>query len=504
MMSPAQSLRTRAPRRAVAVLLAALFCAAPATTFADAPLAPCRIPGIANELQCGSIRRPLDPSRPDGVSIDVHYLVVPAMARRKLPDPVLMLAGGPGQSAIGLAPSVLPLFSRLNNRRDLVFIDQRGTGRSAPLECEEPRDEPIAAQNDPQRQRARLADCRARLERLPHVQGPDGLRQYTTTIAMQDVDAVRRRLGVARWNVVGGSYGTRAALELLRQFPATVRRGVLDGVAPPDMALPLSMSADSQAALDALFTACDRDAACRQAYPRLRQDWAALLAGLPQTVQLNDPRSGQRERFTLSAEMLLNVVRGPLYAPALAAGLPRAISEAAAGRFEALAGLGTMLGPRPGRPSPLRLATGMHFSVVCAEDLPRLAASTDVPGRDFADRSRRLYEEICADWPRGEVPAAFYTVGVSPVPMLLLSGGLDPVTPPRHGTRVAALLGAQASHRVVPNAGHGLMAIGCVRDILYRFIDAEDDATARAVDSRCIASIPRPTVFLPPAQEAAK
>lgn len=459
--------------------------------------APCRVPGIPHEVLCGSVQRPLNPSRPEAGSIDVHYLVVPAMARRKRPDAVLLLAGGPGQSAITLAPSVLPLFSRLNNRRDLVFIDQRGTGRSAPLECDEPRDESIATQNDPQRQRTLLAACRQRLARLPYVHGADGLRYFTTSIAVQDVDAVRRQLGIAQFDVVGGSYGTRAALELMRQFPGTVRRTVLDGVAPPDMALPASMSTDGQAALDAVFDACEREAACSGAHPHLRTDFAALLQSLPKTVQVTEPRSGKREAVTLSREMVMAAVRGPLYVPALGAALPQAISEATAGRFEALAGLAAMIAPRPGRKSSGSIAAGMHFSVVCAEDVPRLAAASDAPGRDFGLGSRKLYEDVCADWPRGEVPPAFYRIPSSATAVLVLSGGIDPVTPPRHGARVAQALGPKATHRIVPNAGHGLMAVGCVRDVLYRFIDADDDAAALAVDSQCVANIPRPPAFLP-------
>ncbi len=157
-----------------------------------------------------------------------------------------------------------------------------------------------------------------------------------------------------------------------------------------------------------------------------------------------------------------------------------------------------MMAPRPGRKSGSSLAIGMHFSVVCAEDLPRLAGQTDAPGRDFGGGSRSLYEQVCADWPRGEVVPDFYRIPPSATPVLLLSGGLDPVTPPRHGMRVAAALGPKAIHRVVPNAGHGLMQIGCVRDVLFRFIDAGDDAAALAVDSRCIEAIPRPPAFTPP------
>ena len=184
-----------------------------------ARLADCRVAGLAHEVRCGSVRRPLDPQQPAGVQIDVAYVVVPALARRKRPDPVFVLAGGPGQSAIAIAPQVMPLLARLNNRRDIVFVDQRGTGRSAPLECDDASREPLSDQTDPERQLARLAQCRAELERLPHVAGPSGLRFYTTTIAMQDLDAVRRALGVERIDLVGASYGTRAALEYLRQFP---------------------------------------------------------------------------------------------------------------------------------------------------------------------------------------------------------------------------------------------------------------------------------------------
>jgi pimeloyl-ACP methyl ester carboxylesterase len=444
------------------------------------------------------VQRPLDPAQPDGRQIRVHYVVVPAMARRKLPDPVLLLAGGPGQSAIKLAPAVLPLFSRLNNRRDIVFVDQRGTGRSAPLDCDPPKQQSLADQLDSERQRALLRACRDELAKLPHVQGMDGLRFFTTTLAMQDVDAVRQALGATQWNVVGGSYGTRAGLELLRQFPDRVRRLVLDGVAPPDMALPVSMSTDGQAALDALLTACSSQTACAQTYPRLREDWTALVQSLPKSVSLVDPYTGRSEVATLSRDALVSAIRAPLYLPALAAALPRAVTEAAAGRYQALAGLSASVVGRPGRKSSTSLATGMHFSVVCAEDMPRLATSSDPPGRDFGTGSRGLYEQVCADWPRGEVPPAFYRVGSSRAPVLLLSGGLDPVTPPRHGERVARALGPLASHRVVPNAGHGLLAIGCVRDLVFRFIEPTDASQALEVGSTCIEGIPRPPAWLPP------
>lgn len=469
-------------------LLALLTMTGLGTAAAAAPLKPCRIAGIPNELQCGSLQRPLDPARPDGAKIDVHYLVVPAMARNKQPDAVLMLAGGPGQSAIGVAARMLPRLSRLGNRRDLVFIDQRGTGKSAPLDCPDDSRLPITEQLDGAAQLRRLDACRAELEKLPY----GDLRFFTTTIAMQDMDAVREALGVPQWNLIGGSYGTRAALEYLRQFPTKVRRTVIDGVAPPDMVLPASFSPDTQAALDKLLDAHAKT------YPTLRADWQQLLASLPRQVTVAQPLTGQPERFTVDRELLLRAVRPPLYQPALAAALPAAIQAAARdGRFDGLFGLTSAFGGG----KDLRLAMGMHFSVVCAEDVPRLAESTDKPGADFQRVDVDMYARVCKTWPRGDVPADFYKVPPTPSPVLVMSGGADPATPPRHGERTAQALAVghaeRVQHLVVPEAGHGVMAVGCVRDLLFRFIDAKTDAAALPQDASCATRIPRPVAFQP-------
>lgn len=478
--------------RLLALLTMAGLCG---MAMAAPPLKPCRIDGIPNELQCGSLQRPLDPARPDGVKIDIHYLVVPAMARNKQPDAVLMLAGGPGQSAIKVASRVLQRLSRLNNRRDLVFVDQRGTGLSAPLECPDDSKLPITEQLDSEAQLRRLDACRAGLEALPY--GRDGgLRFFTTTIAMQDMEAVRQALGVPQWNLIGGSYGTRAALEYLRQFPAQVRRTIIDGVAPPDMILPSSFSTDTQAALDKLFDAYAKT------HPDLRADWHRLLASLPREVSVAQPLTGAPERFTVDRELLLRAVRPPLYQPALASALPAALRLAAReGRFEGLFGLTTAFGSSKG----MKLAMGMHFAVMCAEDVPRLAQAKDAPGADYGRLDAEMYGRVCKTWPRGDVPAGFYQVPPAPSPVLVLSGGADPATPPRHGERVAQALAAghpeRVKHLVAPEAGHGVMAVDCMRDVMFRFIDAKTDADALPEsflkDAACATRIPRPPAFQP-------
>ncbi len=493
------------PMHRVLAALAAVGCVLPALAADDSAAAvvpdrtpaPCRVAGVPQAVLCGSVTRPLDAARADGPRIAVHYVVVPATAPAKRPDPVLFFAGGPGQSAIALVGQVMPLFRRLNNRRDIVFIDQRGTGRSAPLVCERSDALPLAEQLDSTRQIARLRACATQLQALPH----GDLRHYTTVQATADADAVRAALGAPQLNLVGASYGTRAALDYLRQFPQRVRRVVLDGVAPPDMALPDSLALDAQTVLDALFAACERDAVCRARHPGLAERWRALLAAPPRTVSVVDPASGGDASVTLGPETLAAAVRAPLYAPALAAALPFAIGAALEGRYTPLLGLAASLG---GGSRAAAIAEGMHFSVVCAEDARRMAAAPRAaePDAALAEAAARPYRELCASWPRGQVASDFYTLPRSAAPVLAFSGTLDPVTPPRHGARVVQALGdvasgGQARHVVVANAGHGVMGIGCARDVLQRFIDSDDARQALAVDADCLARLPRPPVFEP-------
>jgi pimeloyl-ACP methyl ester carboxylesterase len=470
-----------------AALAAALTFAGGGAWGAALPLHACRLSGLEHDAQCGVLKRPLDPARPQGMQIDLHVVVIPALARRKQPDPVFFFAGGPGQSAVGLAGTVQALMQRLGQRRDLVLIDQRGTGHSAPLQCDiPPPDEALARALDRPREVAALEACRAKLQALPW----GDLRFYTTTIAMADADAVRAALGAEQVDLVGISYGTRAALEYLRAYPSHVRRAVIDGVAPPDMVLPASDDIDGTAALDKLFADCAADKACAQAHPALAQRWQALQASLPRAVDIVDPVTGRPLHVTITAEAVRGAVRRPLYNPEQSAILPYAIEAAADGRFDALMAMTSSTNDQP-----TDLSEGQHFAVICSEDYPRLPAAT---GAASDQGAQGLYRAVCAHWPRGAVPAAFYTISASPVPVLLMSGGLDPVTPPRHAERVARALGPKARSVVVANNGHNVMAIACMRDAVFRFISAATEAEALAVDLGCAAKVPRPPAFVPP------
>jgi pimeloyl-ACP methyl ester carboxylesterase len=465
----------------------------------DAPLLQaCRLRDVEHDALCGVLPRPLDPGRPEGTQIEVHFAVLPALARNKHPDPVFFFAGGPGQSAVELAGTVGRLLARLSNRRDLVLVDQRGTGRSASLACPELSPTlPLREVVDAGRVEARLIACLRSLRDQPH----GDLRRYTTTLAMQDVEAVRRALGAERINLVGGSYGTRAALEYQRQFPQAVRRVVIDGAVPPDMVLPEAFGTDNEAALQAMFAACEAEPGCATRHPQLRDDLRRLLAALPQRATLLHPVTLRREEVLVEQDFVLSMLRTSLYRPVLASGLPLALQHAAAGRFEALIALGTSLLPSRRGQKP---AEGMHFAVVCAEDLPKLQAPghAAVPeaGGVFGHRFADYYRRICAEVPRGDVPAGFYTLPEAQVATLVTAGGIDPATPPRHGERVVKSLGPLARHLVVPQAGHGVLGIGCMRDVVFRFIDAVDDRAALAVDASCAQRIPRPPAFALPRQ----
>ena len=473
-------------RRALVALLplaALLLLAAPgpAARAAPAALRPCRLPGVPHEAQCGMLTRALDPADERGTRIELHFAVLPALARQPAPDPVFFIAAGP----------VSRMLARLARTRDIVLVDQRGTGRSAPLHCDDAPGTPtLREQFDAALQLERLRRCLPRLQALPYGE----LRHFGSSVAMADLDAVRQALGATQINLVAASYGTRAALEYLRLFPLQVRRVVLDGVVPPDMALADAAATDAQAAFDALLSACAEDQRCRRLHPQLRQRWLALLASLPRELRIADPLSGRSESLDLTTDALQRLVRSALYAPSTASALPAAIEAAAQGRFEPLLALAAALSGATARGA---MAQGMHFSVVCSEDRPRDGRPHE-PRDTLGAGLAALYRKVCAFWPRGEPPIGFGRLSAARSPVLLLSGGIDPATPPRHGQRVAQALGASARHEVVPQAGHGVLGLPCIAEAVNRFIDAADDAQALRVDAGCARDMPRPLLFVPP------
>jgi len=452
-------------------------------------LGACRLKGIEREVRCGLIERPENPDAPAGRRIPIHFAVVPALAKNSAADPLFVFAGGPGQSAIRSAGSILPVFAQLNARRDIVFVDQRGTGKSNGLPCDTPpATAPIAAQLDLAASAARIARCLKRIK----AEGTADLAQYATWIAVRDVDAVRAALGYERINLWGGSYGTRAALDYLRQFPETVRTVVIDGVAPADMALPTSFSTDADVMLQKLAERCAAEPACATSFPNFSAEADALLARAeraPPRVALTHPLTGAREVVAVDRRLIAAALRVPLYAPQLSAVLPHAVATAAAGDYNPLLALAGSLAGEGAE----NFAEGMHFAVICAEDMSRIDEAARATARQtrFGLSFAALYDDACQHVDVRTVPPAFYSIAPAEVPVLVLSGGVDPATPPRHGESVAARL-KKSLHLVAPHLGHGVSAQGCAPELITKFIR---QAAFEGLDGGCLAKMPASPFF---------
>ena len=446
-------------------------------------LHPCTIEEGPTEAFCGTYSVFEDRTAKTGRQFGLKIVVAPALKRDPQPDPLFIFEGGPGGGAATLAPYVLPTFRRFQLDRDIVLIDQRGTGDSNPLNCEpEDREEEDFSKIDDYPVE-RLRTCLGGLKA--------DARFYTTAIAMDDIDEVRAYLGYRSINLWGGSYGTRAALVYLKRHEDSVRSVVLDGVAPPDMRLPLFMPRDSQRALDLMIDDCAKDSACGNQFPRLRESVATLFAhaAAKPRIAFVHPRTGKSEEMTVSRRLVAFMIFQALYDPLSTSLLPRLITDAAAGNYQGLLALGFSVNLPKGA-----MSEGMFLSVVCAEDMPHIRPEeivSEAKGRFLGTAFFDTRMKPCEFWPKGAVTEDFYAPVVSGKPVLLLSGADDPVTPPSWAEHVAQSL-KNAKHFIVPGAGHGTTPRGCVPQLIGKFLD---QASVKDLDPSCLQSQHRPPFF---------
>jgi pimeloyl-ACP methyl ester carboxylesterase len=471
------------------LILCALFlagCAAPAPTpvpgESTLALEDCHLSaeGVSDRLaaECGVLAVPENPADPAGQQIELRVAVLRARGRNPAPDPLFFLTGGPGQAATESYLQLSGGFAEVNRQRDIVLVDQRGTGQSNPLDC--PLAEDPLAVDTLEEVAAAAAECAAGLDADP--------RLYTTAIAMDDLDRVRAALGYEQINLYGVSYGTRAALAYLRQYPDRVRAVILDGVVPPEEALGLDVARDAQRALDLMFERCAADLDCAAAFPDLRADFAALAARLdaaPVPVTVADPLTGEPLSFDYTYDSFASTVRLLSYAPETVSLLPLLIHTAQArGDLSLLAAQSLLVGGQLAD----SISQGMGYSVLCAEDAPRLdAAQAEAlnAGTYLRDAQTDQIAAVCAAWPRGETPPAFAAPVTASAPVLILSGEADPVTPPENGAQVAAAL-PNSLHLVAPGQGHNVILRGCLPRLAAGFV-----ATAGfdGLDTACVAEI---------------
>jgi pimeloyl-ACP methyl ester carboxylesterase len=453
-------------------------------------LSECRVPGVDTSLKCATLEVIENRDTKQGRKIGLNVVVMPATSKTKLPDPVFIFAGGPGQAASDLVRLAPAMLGTLNNKRDIVFIDQRGTGKSNMLNCklpEEDRPEMADLQKRMALVRETFSQCRDELAKRAD------LTQYGTTTAMADIEEARVALGYSEINLWGASYGSRSAMEYLRRFPASVRTVTIDSVAAPSLILPENFSRDAAAAFNASLDACEKEAQCSKNYPALRRDFAALMSRLdvrPQTMQMMNPLTGLTREATLSRDSFATTLFSSLYVPQMTAMLPEAITQAAKGNYAVINALGL------GMVDMEKMAIGMRMSVNCAEDVPRISAEMVSRARatePFRDYFIREFSTACEVWPKGSVRDDFYTPVKSDKPVLLFSGGLDPVTPPSWAVEVKKTL-PNSVHLLAPNAGHGSAHLGCGPKLVKEFIDSKSTAS---LNGDCLKNIPRPMFFQP-------
>ena len=431
------------------------------------------------EAQCARLAVPEDPANPEGRQIELAIAWVPTENTAGPEDPVFMLAGGPGQSALESYPGMHGAFREVRKNRHVILVDQRGTGGSNRLVC---RDEAglssalgDAAAEDPAIWRAFAERCREELASRVD------LRLYTTTEAVADLDAVRQAIGVQQINLLGVSYGTRVAQQYMRRHPAHTRRVVLDSVVPNTLALGGEHARNLEDALALHFDQCAAVPACRERLGGPRQNLDALLDELrvqPRSVRFRDPLSGEEVERDLTLGHVGLVARMYSYSPALAALLPLSLHEAAQGRAGPLMAQAEMIN----RSLSEQIMHGMQLSVICAEDLPRMRPDPADAGRVLGDLMLKVLQAQCEVWPTGTAPADFAEPVRSDIPTLLLSGEFDPVTPPRYGDEVVAGL-SDALHLVLRGQGHSVAGTGCMPRILGDFFDGTAPA---ALDVACL------------------
>jgi pimeloyl-ACP methyl ester carboxylesterase len=441
-------------------------------------LTPCGSPNDSAQALCGQYEVFENRAAQAGRKITLNLIVLPALAAQPAPDPVFFLAGGPGGSATAAARGGGGgLAQQLRRERDLVFVDQRGTGQSQQLDCN-------LYGSDAEAQSYfndlfpvdKVEACRRELEKNAD------LKLYTTPVAMDDLDEVRAALGYTQINLFGASYGTLAALQYLRQHPAQVRSLALAGVATPETKMPLHFARGAQAAMEKLIADCAADEICGAAFPQFKTELAAVLARLDKgavNFALRHPVSKTPQRVSISRGVFVERLRLMLY-NSTASLVPLLINRAAHGDF---APFGAVALART-RSSAESLAMGMYLTVTCSEWVATITEAEierETSGAFLGDYRTRRHVRACQEWPHGSIPASYYQPVKSDVPVLMLSGALDPATPARFAPAAAQYL-SNSRQVLIPNEAHGYSS-DCLRNLIVEFIAK---GSAKDLDTSCV------------------
>jgi pimeloyl-ACP methyl ester carboxylesterase len=439
-------------------------------------LKPCRLAGIDEELLCGKLTVFENREMGTGRKIDLNIVVLPAFDQKTKAEPVFDLAGGPGASSTAGAGFYAGPGKEYRRRHDVVCVDQRGTGKSNLLAIER--------KKTAQYYLSEMFPIDYVKEMRHALEQRADLTKYTTSMAMDDLDDVRAWLGYDKIDLFGGSYGTRAELVYMRRHPEHVRSVILLAVAPTDLKMPLHHSEAGARAMDLLLGECEQEAACHAAFPQIRDDWRNALAQLEKQPARVEYSLGNAAPTTveIQRDVFAEKIRSWMYGRDKAARIPLIVHNAAGGDFTPF--LQQAIGPS----IPDFVADGMYLSVTCAEDVPFInqeeAAKLNA-GNPFGNYRVFQQTRACRMWPRGEIPTDFLQPVSSNAPVVIFSGNMDPVTPPRYGEEVARHL-PNSRHVIIPQAGHGVDGLtdpGCIDRIAIEFLDK---GNAKNLDLSCV------------------
>lgn len=434
------------------------------------------------EARCGSYDVPENPQQPDGKQISLNIAMAPATGRKTEPDPVFFFAGGPGQAATETWVMIRPVLNQIRKTRDIVMIDQRGTGKSNKLACPaEPIDD-LNQEVDLNLVREETEKCLAGLDGDP--------RYYTTTIAMADYNQVRAAMGYDKINIMGVSYGTRAAQVYLRGYPETVRTVTLDSVVPMQLALGQDHSIMLDKSVAAVFADCANDDTCSTLFPGHAEELNQLFAQLrkePQEITITNPVTGQAEKILLNADVLAVAIRFLSYSSESQALLPLLVHEAlTTGDPSRLAVQAILMMSNLNE----MLAKGMELSVVCNEDYPYMDMAADYSDTLMGNLFLQVIDAQCKVWPQVTVPAGFHEPVQSDLPVLLMSGARDPVTPPEYAALSAATF-SNSLNLVARGQAHSVMSNDCLKKVTTAFIES---GSVENLDTSCVDKI-QPSPF---------
>ena len=443
--------------------------------------------GATTEAWCTTFEVPENRDDPHSRRIGLKLAIARSDAQVPEPDIAVLLAGGPGEAATESWVLEAPAFAEVRKHHDVVLLDQRGTGSSNPLSCEKAEDasNDTSVTLDLDKVRTQVAAC------LAEVQKKADPRFYTTTVAAQDLEDVRKALGSPQFDLVGVSYGTRMAQQYLVHYPDGVRSIVLDSAVPNQTVLGEDFAANLDDALKKNFANCMAIAACKQRFGDSMQTLDQLRDALranPHTVSFRDPQTYEMVDRPLTEFSLASVVRLFAYEPETAALLPLSINAAAHGDVGPLLGQAKLLnGDLSGD-----MNNGMSMSVMCSEDAdllqPRLQDQNTILGNHLVDALKAQ----CDAWPHGTRPANFHDPLKSDKPILILSGELDPVTPPRYGEEILQGL-TNGRQLVFKGQGHSLLPRGCMPQLLGKFIDKPDP---KQLDASCLDRLNETPAFI--------